>query len=110
MRLTRATRYATVRAADIACMYNGCKPVELLRVRSIPEAPRAPQAAQGWFALRKARPQIGSLTTPNSLIGLDGQNPSRATQDRGEAKNRLIYSGRASFKTAPDILSGLDTT
>src|SRR2546430_6072213 len=40
-RLTRATKCATLRAADIACIYNGCKRVELLPVRRLSEAPRA---------------------------------------------------------------------
>jgi hypothetical protein len=41
VRLTRATKCVTLRAADIACRYNGCMPVELLPVRRLPEAPRA---------------------------------------------------------------------
>jgi hypothetical protein len=32
-RLTRATKCATLRATDIACRYNGYRPIELLRER-----------------------------------------------------------------------------
>jgi hypothetical protein len=38
VRLTRATKCVTLRAADIAYRYNGCKRVELLPVHRLPEA------------------------------------------------------------------------
>src|SRR5260370_14002389 len=40
--LSRATKCVMLRAADIACRYNGCQPVELLPVRRLPEAKRGP--------------------------------------------------------------------